>query len=283
MTLMAFVPCSHAMQAEIADTLLSVKPDTLPCCEALPQFCDTLCVDSVQNFVQTDSLIDMGIYSQPYSLLGRCENYGRLGWNTVAFVGAGITTMFVLELLPEGATAWNKKKLRSTPFFDRWWNHVKQGPVVDKDNPVFNYILHPYGGAVYYMSARSNGFNALGSFLYCGFVSSALWEYGIEAFMEIPSKQDLIITPLVGSAIGECFYLAKRKIVKNGYRLCGSRALGGIVAWLIDPINEFVGLFAGNPCRQGKKKIKGTVMHVVPQVNKVGTRHVFSLTGSIMF
>ena len=243
---------------------------------------DTLGIDAA-CVALSDSCSDMGLYAQPYSLMVRDEDYGRLGWNTLAFMGAGVTTLFVLELLPEGSTAWNKKALRKMKFFDRWWNHVKAGPVFDKDNAVFNYVLHPYGGAVYYMSARSNGFNALGSLLYCSFVSSGLWEYGIEAFMEIPSAQDLIITPLVGSVIGEGFYLAKRKIVRNGYRLCGSRVLGGIVAWLIDPINEFVGLFAGNPCRPGKKRVKGARANVFPRVTHVHGRRVFTLSGSIVF
>lgn len=76
------------------------------------------------------------------------------------------------------------------------------------------------------------------------------WEFGIEAFMERPSIQDIFITPLVGSLIGEGFYKLKRKIVDNGYRLCGSSVLGNIVVFLVDPVNEVVGLFAGNPCRK---------------------------------
>lgn len=139
-------------------------------------------------------------------------------------------------------------------LLERWSYHVRKGPVWDGDNFIFNYILHPYAGAVYYMGARSIGFNQLGSFLYCTAISTIFWEYGIEAFMEKPSIQDLILTPLSGLLLGEVFYKLKRKIVSDGYRLWGSCVWGNIVAFIIDPVNEVIGLFAGNPCRrmQGK-------------------------------
>ena len=184
-------------------------------------------------------------------------------------MGAGVVTLLVLECLPEGATAWDKSEIKHTPFWHRYGNHVKDGPVWDKDNAVFNYVLHPYGGAVYYMSARSNGFNILGSLLYASFVSNVLWEYGIEAFMEIPSIQDMIVTPIAGTVIGEGFYRLKRKIVQDDYRLFGSRAMGVAVAWFIDPINEFVSLFAGNPCKRGKHAASITCS---PSINLLGKR-----------
>lgn len=211
------------------------------------------------------------LYDLPYSPKRRMENWRRLAYNTTAFVGAGVVTLFVLECLPEGATAWDKSEIKHTSFWHRYGNHVADGPVWDKDNFVFNYILHPYGGAVYYMSARSNGFNILGSFLYASFVSNVLWEYGIEAFMEIPSIQDMFVTPVCGSLIGEGFYRVKRSIVANDYCLWGSKACGKIVAWLVDPINEFVSLFAGNPWKYKKAK-PGHIqsLECVPSVNLFG-------------
>lgn len=76
--------------------------------------------------------------------------------------------------------------------------------------------------------------------------------------MERPSIQDLFITPLVGSAIGEGFYCIKRHIVNHGYTLWGSRALGNIVAFIVDPVNEVIGLFAGNDARRLSKNISLT-------------------------
>lgn len=206
--------------------------------------------DSVEN-TQADSVARVrSIYELPYSVRERCPDWHRLWINTAALSGAFVGTLLVLECLPEDATSWNRAELQDVPLFERWHDHViRKGPEWDHDKFYFNYILHPYAGGVYYMSARSCGFNAWQSLLYCSIVSNVGWEFGIEAFMERPSIQDLFITPVVGSLIGEGFYKAKRAIVNNGYRLCGSSVLGNIVAFIIDPVNEFVGFFAGNPCR----------------------------------
>lgn len=190
------------------------------------------------------------IYDMPYSMRGSCHDWKRLWLNTGVLAGAYLATLGVLELLPEDATSWNRAAITSVPPFRRWWTHVKAGPEWDHDNVVFNYVLHPYAGAAYYMGARSCGFNVYQSFLYCACISTIGWEYGIEAFMEYPSWQDLFVTPVIGSVIGECFYKVKRHIVSDGYRLAGSRILGNIVVFLVDPVNEVIGLFAGNPCRQ---------------------------------
>lgn len=195
------------------------------------------------------------IYELPYSVNGHSKDWKRLWLNTAVLSSAFVGTLLVLECLPEDATSWNRAELQDVPLFERWYNHVlKKGPEWDHDKFYFNYILHPYAGATYYMAARSCGFNLWQSLLYCTLVSTVGWEFGIEAFMERPSIQDIFITPLVGSAIGEGFYKIKRSIVNNGYKLAGSSVLGNIVVFLVDPVNEIIGLFAGNPCRKLSKK-----------------------------
>jgi len=194
----------------------------------------------------------VNIYDIPYSLTANYPNYKRLGINTAVLSGAGIAALGVLSLLPQDATSWNKKEITDVPPFKRWWRNIRKGPVVDKDNFIFNYILHPYGGAVYYMGARSQGFNLFYSFLYSAAVSTFFWEYGIEAFMEVPSIQDLIVTPVAGTILGEGFYLLKRYIVNNDYKLFGSGFLGNVAVFLVDPLNEIVGLFGGDPNRKKK-------------------------------
>ncbi len=218
------------------------------------------------------------IYELPYSTKTSCPDYKRMWTNTGVLFAGGLATLGVLEMLPEGSTAWNKEELRKTPFLKRWSMHVRKGPVWDKDDFIFNYVLHPYAGAAYYMSARSLGFNMLGSFLYCTGISTIFWEYGIEAFMEIPSIQDLIITPVSGIVLGEAFYKLKRHIVNNGYRLFDSKVLGNIVAFIIDPVNEVIGLFAGNPCRKLSQK---TNMCCTPWISTINGNS-FGLTFSLI-
>ncbi len=199
------------------------------------------------------------IYDYPYSRSLSKPDWKQLWINTGVLVGAGVATMVILDALPADATAWNKTENAKIPIWDRWVRNVTAGPVWDRDNPTFNYLLHPYAGAVYYMGARSNGFNCWGAFIYNLCVSTIFWEYGFESFNEIPSVQDLVITPVVGSILGEGFYLIKRHIVGNGYRLCGSKILGYVVAFLVDPLNECVGYFSGAQRKQAQRTeaIKG--------------------------
>ncbi len=191
------------------------------------------------------------IYSLPYSLTTNVPDWKRLWINSAVFAGAFGGTLLVLECLPEDATTWNRAALQKDPPEKRWFQNVfKRGPEWDHDRFIFNYVLHPYAGAVYFMAARSAGFNFWRSLLYCSIVSDIGWEFGIEACMERPSIQDLFITPLVGSAIGECFYKLKRHIVANDYRVFGSPVVGNILAFLIDPVNEVTGLFGHNGSRR---------------------------------
>lgn len=190
-------------------------------------------------------------YILPFSLTSDSYDWHRLWINTATLSGAFVGTLLVLECLPEDATSWNRAELQDVPLFKRWHNHVlKEGPEWDHDKFYFNYILHPYAGAAYFMSARSCGFNFWKSALYCTIISTIGWEFGIEAFMERPSIQDIFVTPIVGSCIGEGFYRIKRWLVSNDYHLCGSPFLGGMLAFLIDPVNEFTGLWLGNPARK---------------------------------
>lgn len=212
------------------------------------------------------------IYDLPYSWNRSAINSGRLIANTGVLFGAGATMLGILQILPEDATAWNKSEIARTNPFKRWWEHVKAGPTWDKDKPIFNEILHPYAGAAYYMSARSQGCNVWQSWAYCTFISTIFWEYGIEAFNEVPSTQDLIITPLGGLILGETFYIIKRYIVDHDYYLWGSRPLGYIVAFLTDPLNEALGYLRGNrahgsAARSGLNSDTGVTMSLSPLVD----------------
>lgn len=233
--------CSANIYSMPADTLFIIDVNT----------------DSAIEYKKDISLINVkkdksvSPYALPYSMTGNSYDWNRLWMNTATLSGAFVGTLLVLECLPEDATSWNRAELQDIPLFKRWHNHViKKGPEWDHDKFYFNYILHPYAGAAYFMSARSCGFNFWRSTLYGSIVSTVGWEFGIEAFMERPSIQDIFVTPIVGSCIGEGFYHVKRWLVDNDYCLFGSPVLGGILAFLVDPVNEFTGLWLGNPARR---------------------------------
>ena len=266
------------------DALSNVKSDTLPSPSLSAKLLGISPVFSESVYKTSFKLVPskVNIYDMPYSMTANYPNYKRLALNTGVLYGAGFVALGVLHALPEDATAWNKKEIREVSPFRRWVRNVKKGPVWDKDNWIFNYVLHPYGGAAYYMGARSQGFNVFNSFLYCAGISTFFWEYGIEAFMEIPSIQDLIITPVVGTIMGEGFYLLKRHIVANDYELFGSGFLGNVVAYLIDPVNEVIGIFAGNPNRQKQKTTENSLAWV-PWGNKDSRGTTFGFSIGISF
>lgn len=246
-----FISACLAIRGQQADTIVveeeTVLTETIKVLPAMEL--DTTSLASVRGMHAKPGRIS--IYELPYSLKTKSYNWPRLWVNTGVLVGAYVGTLVVLECLPEDATSWNRASLQKDPPEKRWFKNVfKRGPEWDHDNPIFNYVLHPYAGAAYFMTARSCGFNFYQSLLYSAIISTVGWEFGIEACMERPSIQDIFITPLVGSVIGELFYKLKRHIVSHDYRLFGSPVIGNIVAFLIDPVNEVVGYIGGNDARR---------------------------------
>ena len=185
------------------------------------------------------------------------RDYRRLGYNTSIYVGAAIIGFGVLWSMPESTTHWDKEQMREKGILWKWKENVNAGPVWDTDNWVLNYITHPYCGGLYYMTARSSGFNIFESFTYSAIMSTFFWEYGIEAFAEIPSKQDLIVTPVLGSVVGEAFFYAKKSIVKHDKKVLKSRVLGITTLFFIDPFNTILDGFGF------KEKVKAQ-MSVAP-------------------
>ena len=185
------------------------------------------------------------------------KDYRKLGYNTAIVFGTTIVAYGILWSLPESFTKWDKEEMKKNGITAKWKENVKAGPVIDEDNFFLNYVMHPYFGGVYYMTARSNGFTILESFAYSAIMSTFFWEYGVEAFAEIPSVQDLIVTPVLGSVVGEGFFYAKRSILKNDSKVLNSKFLGKTSLLLMDPLNTIMDSFGY------KQKVK-TQLNVAP-------------------
>jgi hypothetical protein len=177
-------------------------------------------------------------HSIPYPPASR--DFRKLAINTCVFFGTSVLVFGVLSLCPEDVSGWKKNEIRIPYMVGRWSENVKKGPVVDQDNFFFNFVTHPYSGAVYYMTARSSGFKSYECFLYSTAMSTLFWEYGVEAFAEVPSKQDLFITPVVGSVFGEVFFNIKKVIMKHDRRVLGSKLLGAATLLFMDPFNTIL-------------------------------------------
>ncbi|MCK5825140.1 MAG: DUF3943 domain-containing protein [Ichthyobacteriaceae bacterium] len=165
----------------------------------------------------------------------------RLIYSSSLLLGSTLLMLVTVSLLPSKVTNWKKTdSFSETISIAEWKGNVREGPVVDNDLLFFNWVAHPWSGAVYYMIARGSGYNRFTSFAYSAVVSTLIWEYGIEAFKEVPSWQDLFVTPILGSIIGEGFFIWKGNIIRNDKKILNSRFLGGTILALIDPIGGLI-------------------------------------------
>ncbi len=136
-------------------------------------------------------------------------------WRAELFIGGiEVVGMTVLICLPKEITKWS----------DDWaqdaWRNLKRSfsiaPVWDKDDWQLNYIGHPIAGSYYYNALRSQNASRFHSFLFST-AQSFIWEYIIEGVAERPSIQDIFVTPVVGSLLGEATHLATMGMRKNGF------------------------------------------------------------------
>jgi len=73
--------------------------------------------------------------------------------------------------------------------------------VFDKDEPFWNWFVHPISGSQLYLYYRANGY-ARNDSLTMAFLSSTLFEFTVEIYTEPASIQDLYQTPVLGSFLG---------------------------------------------------------------------------------
>lgn len=159
--------------------------------------------------------------------------YQNLAKETRNVMGLSVLTIGLIYMLPEDVYKWDKDKMGD--LGKNWKENVQAGPVIDKDDWWINYIGHPMSVAAYHLIARHAGLEPWQSFGYSVFMSTVFWEYGIEAFAEVPSIQDLILTPVLGSLLGELFYSAEDYIDDNDGKLWGSERLGSIAKNVMNP------------------------------------------------
>ncbi len=163
------------------------------------------------------------------------EDRERLWSQTKLIFGLGFGVAGVLYAMPSEITNWDKSQTGN--LHTRWWNNVSQGPVWDRDDYVINYVGHSYFGGVYYQVARKSGYGQWDSFVYSALMSTFYWEYGLEAFAEVPSIQDIIVTPIGGWFYGEWAHRREQRIIASGGTVMGSHRLGQVSLFFLDPVD----------------------------------------------
>jgi hypothetical protein len=203
----------------------------------------------------------------------------RLGLNTALYLGGTAVAFAILWVSPESFSGWDKDEIRGEGLIKQWKRNVRAGPVWDQDDWFLNWVTHPYAGAIYYMSARGSGYRWWESFFYSAIMSTFFWEYGVEAFAEIPSWQDLFITPFVGSAIGELFFVAKGAIVRNDRRILSSKFLGIASLIVMDPMNELLNVMG----YKTKNKIQAYSLIGPIDFDPVSQKRIWGLQVAVQF
>jgi hypothetical protein len=168
-----------------------------------------------------------------YTKFDQSQGSTALMKDTKAFLGLGVMSMAFLASLPSSITKWDEETFNESPL-KKWRHNTSRSPVYDEDEWAINYIGHPLSGAAYYLVARHAGFNRMQSFGYSVFMSTFFWEYGFEAVAERPSRQDLWITPIIGSMIGEYIHFLNERIDRYG-KLYGSEFFADTARFLSNP------------------------------------------------
>lgn len=139
----------------------------------------------------------------------------KAGRGELLIGGIEVIGMTTLILMPKEVTKWEPGWMKSAEKnIARAFSTL---PVWDHDDWALNYIGHPIAGSYYYNAVRSQNATRFQSFLFAT-VQSCIWEYIIEGVAERPSIQDLFVTPVVGSLLGEPIHLLTMNMRKNGFR-----------------------------------------------------------------
>ena len=155
--------------------------------------------------------------------------------DTKYFLGYQFGAIAILYAMPESVSGWSDEQKKDYSL-SVWWEKTTH-PENDSDDFYINYILHPYWGASYFVRARERGYNNWQAFGYSALLSS-IFEFGLEAMAEEPSKQDLWVTPVIGSMVGMYFMHVRGNVrardIERGYRSTGDKWL-----WVLtDPLGS---------------------------------------------
>ena len=158
-----------------------------------------------------------------------------------------VATIGVIALLPQEVSNWTDedKEVRSAQvLLGKHAENIAKGPVIDNDSLVINYVGHPVAGSYFYIWGRQSGLSWQESAILTTLMSTFYWEYGWESFAEVPSTQDLFVTPILGSILGEGSNYLYNGLMYNGGEIYNSALLGGIARALLNPIGEMNDIFS---------------------------------------
>jgi hypothetical protein len=162
----------------------------------LPAIFVTALLGSIEATAQSDNPYD----NRDWAGMRR-DLYYLVGWQVVATA--------IIYNAPFEVSNWSEDE-KDNLGLEQWRENVTD-LAWDKDHWAVNYVSHPYWGAGYYIRGRERGFGRKESF-WIAALYSTVYEFGIESFLEQPSIQDIIVTPVAGAALGLYFEKVRDRI-----------------------------------------------------------------------
>lgn len=167
------------------------------------------------NLLETESATIHDNYNQNLvqNQIDRKKFWPAMGTSLIYNSSMGI----FLLLMPDDITNWHKQdKFKLNVMMSQYKSSFTKPPVIDFDYWYINYLGHPYQGSFYFNSIRSRGGTFWESTLF-NLGQSCFWEYVWEGGLEQPSIQDLLVTPIFGSLVGELSHRATKSMARNGF------------------------------------------------------------------
>jgi len=171
-----------------------------------------------------------GSPEKPRDAWGVTHNYG---WAAAEVLGINIFSSAFNEYMRNGN--FNQISPRS------WWENIKDGFGFDDNEFRTNQYVHPFNGAAYFNSARSNGLGYWTSSGYALF-GAFFWECCGETHPM--SLNDMVSTGIGGIALGEMQYRLSSEILNNRGTGKG-RFFKELGAFVTDPVRGFNRLVSG--------------------------------------
>jgi len=140
-----------------------------------------------------------------------------------------LSIVFGLSVSIYFATQW--KTIKNTGSTQKYKDNFGR-VTFDKDEPIWNFLAHPYVGSQMYLFYRARGYSKHES-LKMALIQSSLFEFLIENYTERPSIQDLYKTPILGAMLG--YGLEKLSL----YFLNSDNSLAKILGHAMNPSTLF--------------------------------------------
>jgi len=165
----------------------------------------------------------------------------RDAWGVAHNHGWAAAEVLGINLVASGLNEYHRNGNFNQISPRSWWENLEHGFTFDDNEFRTNQYIHPFNGASYFNSARSNG---LGYWTSSGYALAGAFFWECCGETHPMSLNDMVSTGIGGIALGEMQYRLTSEILNN--RATGfGRFMKEFSAFLVDPVRGFNRLVSG--------------------------------------